>query len=112
MKSESGIGDWLFVGGMMTLIGGYMAYENMDQVNSWLMSLQTPVQAQNTVSMATDTSLGAWIFANWGAVALMVAIIFVVTKWLLAQRGNATGGTAGPTVTYKRPRYINAKLVR
>jgi hypothetical protein len=33
MTDKSSIGDWAFLVGSVGAVGGYLAYENMDQVN-------------------------------------------------------------------------------
>ena len=65
MKNDtSTLGDWAFLIGGIGLIGGWIAYENMDAVNAWLMAMQTPAATQNAVAMATDVSLAAWMASN------------------------------------------------
>lgn len=110
--STSSIGDWAFLVGSVGAVGGYLAYENMDQINAWLMAMQTPAPTQNAVAMATDGSMGAWMASNWGLVMLGCAILFAVVKWAMVQRSGAVGSDAGPVVTYRRYKFVNVKLVR
>lgn len=112
MTDKSSFGDWVFLGGAVTVVGGYLAYENMDAVNGWLMAMQTAAPAQHTVAAATDVSMGAWMAANWGPVALVVALVFAGVKWALAQRAAPTATDGGPAVTYRRYKFVNVKLVR
>lgn len=43
MKNDtSTFGDWAFLIGGIGLIGGWVAYENADQVHEWLLAMQTP----------------------------------------------------------------------
>ena len=112
MTDKSSIGDWAFLVGSVGAVGGYLAYENMDQINSWLMAMQTATATTNTVAAATDAGMGAWMASNWGIVALGCAILFAVIKWALSQRSGAVGSDAGPVVTYRRYKFVNVKLVR
>lgn len=112
MTDKSSFGDWAFLVGSVGAVGSYLAYENMDTVNGWLMALQSAPPAQHTVAMATDASMGAWMASNWGLVALGCAILFAVTKWAISQRSGAVGSDAGPVVTYKRYNFVNVKSVR
>ncbi len=111
-NSTSSLGDWMFLVGSVGVVGGYLAYENMDAINGWLMAMQTPPATQNAVAMATDASMGAWIASNWGMAMLVAAILFAAVKWALSQRSGAAGGDAGPVVTYKRYSFVNVKSVR
>lgn len=111
-SKNSNLGDWIFLVGSLGAIGGYLAYENKEQINAWLMAIQSPAATPNTVAMAVDNSVGVWLASNWGMVALVAAIIFASIKWVLAQRSGAVGSTAGPAVTYKQYNFVNVKLVR
>lgn len=112
MTDKSSFGDWAFLIGSVGAVGAYFAYENIDQINGWLMAMQTPPATQNAVAMATDANMGAWMASNWGMVALTAAIFFAAVKWALSQRSGAAGSDAGPVVTYKRYNFVNVKLVR
>lgn len=111
MDNKSSFGDWVFLVGSVGAVGAYLAYENMDAVNAWLLTLQTPA-TQNAVAMAADDSMGAWMASNWGLVALVAAIIVAVVKWALSQRSGAVGSDTGPAVTYRQYKFVNVKLVR
>lgn len=103
-KQQSSFGDWLFMIGALTVVGGWLAYENLPTINAWLMAMQT----------ATPTdggALGAWLAANWGLGALLIATGIAGAKWALSQRG-AVGSEGGPVVTYGRYRFVKVKLVR
>lgn len=112
MTDKSSFGDWVFLGGAVAFVGGYLAYENMDAVNGWLMAMQTPAATQNAVVMATDVNMGAWMASNWGVVLLAVALVAAVVKTALAQRGSPTGADGSPAVVYRRYKFVNVKLVR
>lgn len=107
MKNDtSTFGDWAFLIGSIGLIGGWVAYENADQVHQWLLAMQTPAPA--TPAPAADPL--SWLLANWGIVLLIAAIIFAMLK----MRANGAVGTVqadGKAMTYKRHRYIKVKLV-
>lgn len=111
-NSTSSLGDWAFLVGSVGTVGAYFAYENMDQINGWLLAMQTSAATQNAVAAATDVSMGAWMASNWGIVMLGCAIIFAVVKWAMTQRSGTVGSDAGPVVTYRRYKFVNVKLVR
>lgn len=106
MKNDtSSIGDWLFLGAGVAAIGGYLAYENADQINTWLASMQAPAPA------SADLTGGflMWLAANWGMVLLIAAIIFAVLKM------RSDGGSAGASesaVRHKRQTYVSVNLIR
>lgn len=104
-KQQSNFGEWVFLAGGLALAGGYLAHENIDTINAWLMTMQT-------ATPTNGASMGAWLTANWGIVMLIAAIIIVGVKWVLSQRQGAVGSDGGPAVTYRRYKFVNVKLVR
>lgn len=112
MTEKSSFGDWVFLGGAVAVVGGYLAYENMDAVNGWLIAMQTTPATQNAVVLATDAGMGAWMASNWGMVALVAALVFAGVKWALAQRSAPAATDGGPVVVYRRYKFVNVKLVR
>lgn len=104
MKSESGIGDWLFSIGMMALIGGYLAYENLDAVTGWLNSMQ-PVQAAVQTS---DGSMLTWAIDHWGAVLLVVGIVVFVGKMIKSRQATTEDGIS---IDYTSPAWIDVKMI-
>lgn len=106
MKNDtSTFGDWAFLIGGIGLIGGWVAYENADQVHEWLLAMQTP--APTTAPPASDPL--TWLIANWGIVLLIAAIIFAVIN--MRANGAGTLQADSKAMTYKRHRYIKVKLV-
>ncbi len=104
-KQQSTIGDWLFMIGALALVGGYLAYENLTLINTWLATIQTAIPT-------TDAGTGAWLASNWGLVMLIGAMIVAGVKWALTQHQGAVGSDGVPVVTYRRCKFVNVKLVR
>lgn len=107
MKNDtSNIGDWLFLGAGVAAIGGYLAYENSDQINTWLASLQQPAPAS---ADPTGSAL-IWLASNWGMILLIAAIIFAAVKVL--SNGGSTGTGEGGATKHKRLNHVRINLIQ
>lgn len=108
MERKSNVGDWIFLVAMIAVVVAYFSYENMADIQAWLIAAQAPAPAQHTVANA---GMGEWLAQNWGLAMLGVALVVTVIKWVMTQRGQAVV-TEGVVVAYKRFKFVNVKLVR
>lgn len=104
MKSESGLGDWLFISGMIALVGGYLAYENIDRINGWLASAQA---AQTTMQVSDSGSLATWATDHWGAVLLVVGALLFIGRVLASRKVSV----ADEGINYTSPSWIDVKVI-
>lgn len=109
MENKSSLGDWVFLIASVGSVAAYLGYENLDQINIWLATMQATA---NNIAGAADTTAVAWVASNWGLVALMVAVPIASAKWALSQRGGAVDSSSGPVVTYRRYKFIKVNHVR
>lgn len=106
-QPKSNAGDWLFLVGGTTLIGGFLAYENAGQVANWIGWLQS----LGTTPIAPTGGFLALLISNWGLVLLVAAMIFAAYK--MRSDGNTTTTTeAGNSIKYKPLKYVNVNLIR
>jgi len=104
MENKSGIGDWLFLGFMLTLIVGYFGYENQAAIMQWVTTMQAPVEATG----APSGGLVGFLTQYWGVTALLVALLI----WQLKSRlSRQTTDVDGQAIDYTSPGWINVKLV-
>ena len=106
-QPKSSTGDWLFLVGGATLIGGFLAYENAGQVADWLAALQ----ALGNAPIAPTGGLLALLIGNWGLVLLIAAIIFAAYK-LWSDGSSTTTTEAGNSIKYKPLKHVNVNLIR
>lgn len=106
MKNDtSTIGDWAFLIGGIGLVGGYLAYDNIGQINAWLTSMQQPAPA----SVNPSGSVLVWLAANWGIVVLVAAIVFAAVK--MRSGSGSTGTSEGATTKHKRLNHVKVNLI-
>lgn len=105
-KTGSEIGNWLFLIGLFLLPGALLAYDQWPIVQSFLEAWQAP---QTGPVVAESVGPGNWIVQNWGAILLVAALVAAGVKRYLDRPGV---GADGNSITYKRYKILNVKLVR
>lgn len=106
MDNKSSLGDWAFLVGVLVIVSGLFAYENMGAIQQWLMTM-----TQTNVSASVDGSFVEWLAQNWGVAILVAAFVLAAIRMIPMKQKSAVD-EVGPTVNYRRHKFIKVKLVR
>lgn len=103
-NKQSSLGDWLFLIAGIGFIGGYLLYDNPDQVTAWRVWFQsignTPIPAGSI-----------WLLDHWGLLLLILAVVFAVIK--TSNRPTNTAITEdGNKASYRSYRTIKVKVIQ